>query len=138
MWSGRGTGPPATSYATELVRLSLDLYADGDGDEHRFVPFSSPVAYHAGPIAVHRIQGGVNPDGLYDIDTTVQVYPFPDLPERNVFGEPLGYTGSAGALGTTDNCYAMGCWSLAPGESLVVETTPVACAYWSLQLWNRW
>jgi hypothetical protein len=247
-------------YATELVRQSLDLYVDGDGDEPRFVPFSSPVSYHAGPIAVHRIQGGVNPDGLYDfavlrpdrsyrvrgrrgndtylslsfsggkpgarpdrtaatfndrqidfapdgtfevivsaehhdgnwvemaddicslivrqyflvppaervpatlsievmdevepvspaaatvarlraaaafVDSTLQMYPFPEAP-ANRFGEPLGYTGSAGALGTTDNCYAMGRWQLRPGESLVVATTPIDCVYWSLQLWNRW
>jgi hypothetical protein len=55
-----------------------------------------------------------------------------------MFGEPLGYTGEAGALGTTDNTYCMGRWRLAPGERLVVETTPPATGYWSLQAWNHW
>jgi hypothetical protein len=59
-------------------------------------------------------------------------------PGGNWFSEPLGYTGDAGALGTTDNCYCMGRWDVSQGEQLVITTTPVACRYWSLQLWNHW
>jgi hypothetical protein len=59
-------------------------------------------------------------------------------PGGNWFSEPLGYTGAAGALGTTDNCYCMGRWDVSGGEELVITTTPVACRYWSLQLWNHW
>jgi hypothetical protein len=65
-------------------------------------------------------------------------FPFPKGLADNYFTEPLGYTGDAGALGTTDNCYCMGRWKLLPGEELVVETTPVDCGYWSLQIWNHW
>jgi hypothetical protein len=248
-------------YATELLRLSLDLYADADGDDPRFVPFSTPTPYHAGTLAVHRIQGGVNPDGLYDftvlrpdrayrvtgrrgndcylslsfsggtdgerptrtaatfndrqiafapdgtfevvisaderpgnwvrmepdicsmivrqyfdvtpalrrpaelhidvlgdaprsdpaadgarrlraaaafIRSTSESFPMTSGREANTFGEPLGYTGSAGALGTTDNTYCMGTWRLEPGQQLVVETTPPPAGYWSLQAWNHW
>jgi hypothetical protein len=32
----------------------------------------------------------------------------------------------------------MGRWQLAPSQALVVETTPVAGRYWSLQVWNHW
>ena len=248
-------------YATELARLALDLYADADGDEPRFVPFSSPTPYHAGALAIHRIQGGVNPDGLYDftvlrpdrsyrvtgtrgndcylslsfsggkdgerpertaatfndrqitfgadgsfevvisteeqpgnwvrmepdicsmivrqyflvppaerrpaqlaievldappridpardaarriraaaafIRSTGLSFPMTSTREPNTFGEPLGYTGESGALGTTDNTYCMGTWQLAPGEKLVMETTPSPAGYWSLQAWNHW
>ena len=65
-------------------------------------------------------------------------FPFPAGPGGSWFSEPLGYTGEAGALGTTDNAYCMGRWRLGPDEELVVTTTPVACRYWSLQLWNHW
>jgi hypothetical protein len=65
-------------------------------------------------------------------------FPFPKGLADNYFTEPLGYTGDAGALGTTDNCYCMGRWKLAPGEELVVETTPARSGYWSLQIWNHW
>jgi hypothetical protein len=167
------------AYATELVRVALDLYADADGESPRFVPFSTPVAYHAGSIATDRVQGGVNPDGLYDfaippsqrrpasldievldappsqhrstesvarrigaaaafLRSTNAHYPFPESPLSNAFGEPLGYVGSAGALGTTDNTYCMGRWRLSPGERLAIETTPIPCGYWGLQAWNRW
>jgi hypothetical protein len=61
--TGRAQG---YAYATELLRLALDLHADADGTAPRFVPFSSPTEYHAGDLAVPRVQGGVNPDGLYD------------------------------------------------------------------------
>lgn len=59
-------------------------------------------------------------------------------PGGNWFSEPLGYTGDAGALGTTDNCYCMGRWDVSQGEELLITTTPVGCRYWSLQLWNHW
>jgi hypothetical protein len=65
-------------------------------------------------------------------------WPFPAGPATTYFTEPLGYTGDAGALGTTDNVYCMGRWQLAANEELVITTTPVACRYWSLQLWNHW
>ena len=65
-------------------------------------------------------------------------WPFPDGPGGSWFSEPLGYTGDAGALGTTDNCYCMGRWDVSQGEELLITTTPVACRYWSLQLWNHW
>jgi hypothetical protein len=65
-------------------------------------------------------------------------FPFPAGPGGSWFSEPLGYTGEAGALGTTDNCYCMGRYRIGPGEELVVTTTPVASRYWSLQLWNHW
>jgi hypothetical protein len=251
------------AYATELVRAALDLYADADGDAPRFVPFSTPLKYHGGALATDRVQGGVNPDGMYDFavlrsdrsyrisgtrgndcylslsfsggkdgewpDRTVTTrnnrqltfgrdgsfelvvsadehpgdwvqmepdicsvivrqyfdvspserrpaalaidvldapaagpsvtedtvarrlvaaaafirstndhWPFPAGMPDNIFSDPLGYTGTAGALGTTDNTYCMGRWRLAPGERLVIETTPIACGYWSVQAWNRW
>jgi hypothetical protein len=251
------------AYGTELIRAALDLYADGDGDAPRFVPFSTPLPYHAGALAVDRVQGGVNPDGLYDFavlrsdrsyrisgrrgndcylslsfsggkdgewpDRTVTTrndrqlsfgrdgsfevvvspderagnwvrmepdicslivrqyfdeppsrrtpatlaiealdghggkpllteeivarrlvaaaafirstndhWPFPPGLLDNAFSDPLGYSGEAGALGTTDNTYCMGRWQLAPGDKLVIETTPIACGYWSVQAWNRW
>jgi hypothetical protein len=67
-------------------------------------------------------------------------YAFPMSSDRqpNTFGEPLGYSGEAGALGTTDNTYCMGSWKLEPGEQLVIETTPAPAGYWSLQAWNHW
>jgi hypothetical protein len=65
-------------------------------------------------------------------------FPLPAGPDGNWFSDPLGYTGEAGALGTTDNCYCMGRWKVGAGEELVITTTPVACRYWSLQLWNHW
>ena len=35
-------------YATELIRVALDLYGDTDEDEPRFVPFGShALGYHA-------------------------------------------------------------------------------------------
>jgi hypothetical protein len=251
------------AYATELLRVALDLYADADGTTPRFVPFSTPTTHHAGPPATDRVQGGVNPDGMYDfavlrpdrsyrisgrrgndcylslsfsggqdgewpdrtvatrndrqldfaddgsfevvvspeerpdnwvrmepdvcsvivrqyfsqppsqrqpstlaievldapqasvertddavarrigaaaafIRSTNEHWPFPPSQLDNAFSPPLGYTGAAGALGTTDNTYCMGRWHLAPGERLVIETTPIACGYWGLQAWNRW
>lgn len=251
------------AYVTELVRTALDLYGDADGLAPRFVPFSTPTPYHAGELVPGRVQGGINPDGMYDfavlrpdcsyrvsgrrgndcylslsfsggrdgewpdrtaatfndrqmtfapdgsfevvvsrdeqpgnwvrmepdicslivrqyfamepekrepatlhiemlevpddaapddgqlitrriaaaaafVRSTNQGFPFPAGPEVNSFSEPLGYSGEAGALGTTDNTYCMGRWRLADGERLVIETTPARCGYWSLQMWNRW
>jgi hypothetical protein len=249
---------------TELVRVALDLYADADGGAPRFVPLSSPTPYHGGQLAIGRVQGGANPDAVYDFawldaarayrvsgvrgndcylsfsfsggvpgerpDRTVTTlndrqmtfgpggefevvvsaderdgnwvrmepdvssvivrqyfehplperrtatlaidvldgddagngahdpdriarrlqaaaafvtstnasFPFPEGPLRNAFSEPLGYSGEAGALGTTDNVYVMGRWRLEPGEQLVIGTTPAPCRYWSLQAWNHW
>ena len=37
-------------------------------------------------------------------------------PLENAFSDPLGYSGEAGALGTTDNVYVMGRWRLGPGS----------------------
>lgn len=253
-------------YATELLRMALDLYGDADGDAPRFVPFSTPTPYHAGELALQRIQGGANPDGMYDfavlrsdrsyrihgrrgtdcylsfsfsggrdgewpdrtvatlndqqmtfgadgsfeivvsadrhdgnwpcmepdicsvivrqyfledpsrrrpatlaievlsdddaltaagatsedtvtkrlgaaaafIRSTSDHFPLPAGLVENAFTEPLGYTGEAGALGTTDNVYCMGRWRLGPGEQLVVEAAPPPCRYWSLQVWNHW
>ena len=51
---------------TELLRIALDLYADADGGRPRFAPISSPTPYHAGSLAIGRVQGGANPDALYD------------------------------------------------------------------------
>jgi hypothetical protein len=255
------------AYMTELLRVALDLYADADGAAPRFVPLSSPTPYHGGQLAIGRVQGGANPDAVYDFawldperayritgvrgndcylslsfsggqpgerpDRTVTTlndrqltfgpggefdvvvsadvhqgnwvrmepdvssvivrqyfehpiperrlatlaidvldardgadagpgahdpgriarrlgaaaafvrstnasFPFPAGALHNAFSEPLGYTGEAGALGTTDNVYVMGRWQLAPGEQLVIETTPARCRYWSLQAWNHW
>jgi hypothetical protein len=255
------------AYMTELLRTALDLYADADGCAPRFAPISSPTPYHAGSLAIGRVQGGANPDALYDfaslradrayrisgrrgndcylslsfsggragewpdrtvvtlndrqltfgpdgefdvvvspderpgdwvrmepdvcsvivrqyfelppaqrvpatlaievldgpagpdegdgahdasriadrlraaaafIRSTNAAFPFPPGPLENSFSEPLGYSGEAGALGTTDNVYVMGRWRLGPGQSLVIETTPARCRYWSVQAWNRW
>ena len=250
-------------YATELARLALDLYADADPGAPRFVPFSTPTPYHAGDLALQRVQGGANPDGLYDfalldpslryrisgrrgndcyfslsfsggdehggwptrtvatlndrqltcladgsftvtiaaesdgstdwvqmepdvrsviirqyfdvppadrqpaslrievldppvapaladvaghrlaaaaafIRSTNEHFPLPGGLGPNTFTPPLGYGGEAGALGTTDNAYCMGRWQLDRGQRLVVDITPTACAYWSIQLWNHW
>jgi hypothetical protein len=54
-------------YATEVVRVALDLYGDTDEDVPRFVPFGShALGYHAGGVIAGRIQGGINPDAVYD------------------------------------------------------------------------
>ena len=259
------------AYMTELLRTALDLYADADADAPRFAPISSPTPYHAGSLAIGRVQGGANPDALYDFaslradrayrisgrrgndcylslsfsggragerpDRTVATlndrqmtfgpdgafevivsaderpgnwvrmepdvcsvivrqyfehppaqrvpatlaievldgpgagdghgddadgahdaariadrlraaaafvrstnasFPFPPGPLQNAFSDPIGYTGEAGALGTTDNVYVMGRWSLEPQQALVIETTPARCRYWSVQAWNHW
>jgi hypothetical protein len=256
--SGRAAG---YVYATELLRTALDLYVDGG--EPRFVPLSSPTPYHAGRRMVYRVQGGLNPDALYDFavlrpdrayrvggrrgndcylsfsfsggrdgerpDRTVttlndrqmtfesdgsfemivsadehdgnwvrmepdvcsvivrqyfvvppeqrvpaelsietldslpdarpddpdavaqrlsaaaafirssnDTFPLPLGLADNAFMDPIGYSGEAGALGTTDNVYVMGRWRLDPSQALVVETTPVPGRYWSLQVWNHW
>jgi len=262
---GRSGSAEADGYAygTELLRLALNLYVDADGADPRFVPFSTPTPYHAGLLSIPRIQGGVNPDGLYDfavlepgesyrisgrrgndcyfslsfsggrpgewpdrtaatlndrqikfeadgafevmvspqrpegveqnwvgmepdmssvivrqyflvppslrvpgtlsiellsepglpgaarisrrlraaaafIRSTNEHFPFRAGPPPNTFSDPLGYEGTSGALGTTDNVYCMGRWRLEPGERLLVTTTPVPCGYWSLQAWNWW
>ena len=251
------------AYATELIRVALDLYADTDGRSPRFVSFSTPRPYHAGDATTDRVQGGINPDGMYDfammrsdrsyrisgrrgnecylsfsfsggadgawpertvatlndrqlavtddgsfeifvtperrsgnwiqmesdvcsviarqyfteppsrrrpaqykiealdrpnlteppdaelvsdrlravaafIGSTNDHWPLPKGLVENGFTEALGYTGEAGALGTTDNTYCMGRWQLAPGEQLVINTDPIECGYWGLQAWNRW
>jgi hypothetical protein len=256
--SGRAAG---YAYATELLRTALDLYSDGE--EPRFVPLSSPTPYHAGRRWVCRVQGGLNPDALYDfavlrpdrsyrisgrrgndcyfsfsfsggrdgeqpertvttindrqmvfeadgsfevivapeqhdgnwvrmepdvcsviarqyflepierrapaslhiealdgppdapgddpaavarrlsaaaafVRSTNAMFPLPLGLGPNAFMPPIGYSGEAGALGTTDNVYVMGRWRLDPGQALVMETTPVAARYWSLQVWNHW
>jgi hypothetical protein len=256
--SGRAAG---YAYATELLRAALDLYADAG--EPRFVPLSTPTPYHAGLRMAYRVQGGLNPDALYDFavlrpdrayrirgrrgndcyfslsfsggrdgerpDRTVttlndrqmrferdgsfevvvsadehagnwvrmepdvcsvvvrqyflepvdrrvpaelsiealdgQPDAAPDDPDAvarrltaaaafvrssnatfplplgladNAFVDPIGYSGEAGALGTTDNVYVMGRWRIDPQQVLVVETTPVPCRYWSLQVWKHW
>ena len=255
-------------YATELVRVALDLYGDTDEDVPRFVPFGShALGYHAGGVIAGRIQGGINPDAVYDqailapdgsyrirgrrgsdvylsfsfsgghnghrpdrtmatindtqltfgpdgefelivspekpsdlrnatwvcsepdlcsvivrqyfnrdprletlaslsieafgdrtpplrthdertaarlraaaafIDATIAAFPSAVAPTPNTVNPPLGYTGQAGALGTTDNVYASGAWLLGEDDALVVELRPPACRYWSVQLWNRW
>jgi Protein of unknown function (DUF1214) len=253
-------------YSLELLRLAIDFYCDQDWSHPRFIPFSSPLVNHTGVLPIQRIQGGFNPDGLYDFavidpartyritgrrgngcylsfsfsggadgawpdrtvstlnDTTMSFadngdftivvgpdaagpnavrtepdmcsvivrqyfktppedrvptslhialaaddgpagesprrtvdqvvrslgaaeafvrgtdahFPFSAGPAGSWFSEPLGYTGEAGALGTTDNVYCMGRWSVGPDEELVVKTTPVDCRYWSLQIWNHW
>jgi len=255
-------------YATELLRVALDLYGDTDEDEPRFVPFGShALGYHAGGVIAGRIQGGINPDAVYDqailapdrsyrirgqrgsdvylsfsfsggrnghrpdrtmatindtqlsfgshgefelivspeqpvgatnatwvrsepdlcsvivrqyfnrdprleslasltiealddrptrfrthdertaarlraaaafIDATMAAFPSAVAPKPNTVNPPLGYTGQAGALGTTDNVYASGSWLLGDDDALVVEVRPPACRYWSVQLWNRW
>jgi hypothetical protein len=255
-------------YATELIRVALDLYGDTDEDVPRFVPFGShALGYHAGGVIAGRIQGGINPDAVYDqailapdrsyrirgqrgsdvylsfsfsggrnghrpdrtmatindtqlsfgghgefelivspeqpvgatnatwvrsepdlcsvivrqyfnrdprleslasltiealddrparfrthdertaarlraaaafIDATMAAFPSAVAPAPNTVNPPLGYTGQAGALGTTDNVYASGAWLLGDDDALVVELRPPACRYWSVQLWNRW
>ena len=61
--AGRAEG---YAYMTELLRVALDLYADADGGRPRFVPLSSPTPYHAGSRGFGRVQGGANPDAVYD------------------------------------------------------------------------
>jgi hypothetical protein len=47
--------------------VALDLYGDTDEDVPRFVPFGShALGYHAGGVIAGRIQGGINPDAVYD------------------------------------------------------------------------
>lgn len=41
-------------------------------------------------------------------------------------------------MGTPDNTYAVGYYSLEPGTQLVVEGVPPKARYWSLYLMNRW
>ena len=255
-------------YATELIRVALDLYGDTDEDEPRFVPFGShALGYHAGGVIAGRIQGGINPDAVYDqailapdrsyrirgqrgsdvylsfsfsggrnghrpdrtmstindtqlvfgrhgefelivspeqpvgaasatwvrsepdlcsvivrqyfnrdprleslasltiealddraarfrshdertaarlraaaafIDATMAAFPSAVALTPNTVNPPLGYTGQAGALGTTDNVYASGAWLLGDDDALVIELRPPVCRYWSVQLWNRW
>ena len=254
-------------YATELIRVALDLYADTDEDVPRFVPFGShALGYHAGGVIAGRIQGGINPDAVYDqailspdrsyrisgrrgsdvylsfsfsggrnghrpdrtmatindtqltfgpkgefelivsperprdsnatwvcsesdlcsvivrqyftrdprletlasisieaiddrpprfrtndertaarlraaaafIDATIASFPSGVTPKPNTVNPPMGYTGQAGALGTTDNVYASGAWLLDNDDALVIELRPPQCRYWSVQLWNRW
>ena len=255
-------------YATELLRVALDLYGDTDEDVPRFVPFGShALGYHAGGVIAGRVQGGINPDAVYDqailtgdrsyrirgrrgsdvylsfsfsggrnghrpertmatvndtqftfgrdgefelivspeqpsdaksatwvrsepdlcsvivrqyfnrdprletvasltidslddrparfrthdertaarllaaaafIDATMAAFPSGVTPAPNTVNPPLGYTGQAGALGTTDNVYASGAWLLGEDHALVVRLRPPACRYWSVQLWNRW
>jgi hypothetical protein len=254
-------------YATELIRVALDLYADTDEDEPRFVPFGShALGYHAGGVIAGRIQGGINPDAVYDqailspersyrisgrrgsdvylsfsfsggrnghrpdrtmatvndtqlrfgadgsfelivspdepadsnatwvrsepdlcsvivrqyftrdprleslatltieaiddrpprfrthdertsarlraaaafIDATMTSFPSSVTPKPNTVNPPMGYAGQSGALGTTDNVYASGAWSLDDDQALVVELRQPPCRYWSVQLWNRW
>ena len=70
--SERGSADPFEQaagyhYATELMRVALDLYGDTDEDVPRFVPFGShALGYHAGGVIAGRIQGGINPDAVYD------------------------------------------------------------------------
>jgi Protein of unknown function (DUF1214) len=255
-------------YATELLRVALDLYADTDEDVPRFVPFGShALGYHAGGIIAGRIQGGINPDAVYDqailsptrsyriagkrgsdiylsfsfsggrnghrpdrtvatvndtqlsfgpdgefelivspepppanqhgtwvrneadlcsvivrqyfnrdprletlasltieplddappqnktfdernaarltaaaafIDATAAAFPSANVPRPNTINPPMGYTGTAGALGTTDNVYATGYWQLDDNDALEIQLRPPTCRYWSVQLWNRW
>ncbi|HUP73343.1 MAG TPA: DUF1214 domain-containing protein [Acidimicrobiales bacterium] len=255
-------------YSTELLRVALDLYGDTDEDVPQFVPFGShALGYHAGGVIAGRIQGGINPDAVYDqailsadrsyritgrrgsdvymsfsfsggrnghrpdrtmatvndtqldfgrngefelivspeeptnapnatwvrseadlcsvivrqyfnrdprleslasltiealddrpprfathdertaarlraaaafIDATIASFPSSRVPAPNTVNPPLGYTGEAGALGTTDNVYASGAWLLDEDDALVVELRPPLCRYWSVQLWNRW
>ena len=255
-------------YVTELIRVALDLYGDTDEDAPVFVPFGShALGYHAGGVIAGRIQGGINPDAVYDqailspdrsyrikgrrgsdvylsfsfsggrnghkpdrtmatvndtqltfgrdgefelivspeppadptnvtwvrsepdlcsvivrqyftrdprletlasltieaiddrpprfrahdertaarlraaaafIDATIASFPSAVVPKPNTVNPPLGYTGQSGALGTTDNVYASGSWSLGEDDALVVELRPPKCRYWSVQLWNRW
>jgi hypothetical protein len=72
------------------------------------------------------------------IDATMASFPSAVRPTPNTVNPPIGYTGEAGALGTTDNVYGSGAWLLGDDDALVVELRPPACRYWSVQLWNRW
>ena len=72
------------------------------------------------------------------VEQTMGAVPMPDLGEANNFLGFIEFDKNASGWGTTDNVYALGNYSLADDEALVVEGHPQPCCYFGLQLWNRY
>jgi len=72
------------------------------------------------------------------VEQTMGAVPMPDLGEANDFLGFIEFDKNASGWGTTDNVYALGNYSLADDEALVVEGHPQPCCYFGLQLWNRY
>jgi hypothetical protein len=133
------TGPNSVVMETDICSVIVRQYFNVAPEDRRPAELRIEVE-PAGdePLSASEAVGRSLRAAAAFIRSTNDHFPFPAGLADNYFTEPLGYTGEAGALGTTDNCYCMGRWKLLAGQELVVETTPVDCGYWSLQLWNHW
>ncbi len=68
---------------------------------------------------------------------TTAIVPLPALPP-NVIGPPMPWSPHVPGWGTPDNIYALGAFSLAPDEALVITGRSPRCTYWGVQVWNHY
>ncbi len=69
---------------------------------------------------------------------TIAFAPIPPLPAVNILMPPAPWNPNVPGWGTPDNIYALGHFRLEPDETLVITGRSPRCAYWGMQLWNRY
>jgi hypothetical protein len=60
------------------------------------------------------------------------------LPAPNMMVGPIGFDRNAQGWGTPDNVYALGEYEIDPDQALVIHGSSPPCAYWGVQVWNRY
>jgi len=113
--------------------------------------FADPRQARFGSFAIEAVEPAPPPLPLDDagmarrlravatfVRETLAFAPIPALPMTNVLMPPAPWNPNVPGWGTPDNVYAIGMFDLEPDQVLVIEGRSPPCAYWGVQLWNRY
>jgi len=113
--------------------------------------YTDPIQARPATFQIEAMDTGAPPAALTDgqlarrlravatfIRETIEFAPIPPLPAVNILMPPMPWSPTVRGWGTPDNIYALGAFQLEPDQALLIEGRSPRCAYWGVQLWNRY